>query len=302
MNKINNNLYFYENYFHSLNSLLTFKNLPQSIIFSGQGGLGKKTFLLHFFAFLLLNSSKKEAYLKDFIIKDQEILKKLLNNEYANFKIVEKKEKNSSIQIDQIRELIIFCSYEASFSSPRFILISNIEDLNSSATNSLLKLLEEPPKNTYFFLIRNSHAKIYETILSRCHKVNIKMNKKVSDELLTKLLSDFNLSSSITLDHFDAYDTPGMRIKKIIYIEENNLTDMTSVEIVKFCYEDYKKNKNLNALNYGNQIAKKLFLAKFNNNFLKYKKLYSLFEKRSKEFKDFNSSIDPTYEIVKRLS
>ena len=128
------------------------------------------------------------------------------------------------------------------------------------------------------------------------------MNKKASDELLTKLLSDFNLSSSITLDHFDAYDTPGMRIKKIIYIEENNLTDMTSVEIVKFCYEDYKKNKNLNALNYGNQIAKKLFLAKFNNNFLKYKKLYSLFEKRSKEFKDFNSSIDPTYEIVKRLS
>ena len=302
MNKVNNNLYFYEDYFQSINSLLASNSLPQSIIFSGQGGLGKKTFLLHFFAFFLLDSSEKEVYLKDFIIKDQEILKKILNNEFANFRIVEKKEKNSSIQIDQIRELIIFCSYEASFSSPRFILISNIEDLNSSATNSLLKLLEEPPKNTYFFLIRNSHAKIYETILSRCHKVNIKMNKKVSDELLTKLLSDFNLSSSITLDHFDAYDTPGMRIKKIIYIEENNLTDMTSVEIVKFCYEDYKKNKNLNALNYGNQIAKKLFLAKFNNNFLKYKKLYSLFEKRSKEFKDFNSSIDPTYEIVKRLS
>jgi DNA polymerase-3 subunit delta' len=302
MNKVNNNLYFYENYFQSLNNLLTSKNLPQSIIFSGQAGLGKKTFLLHFFAFHLLNISEKEVYLKNFIIKDQEILKKLLNNEYPNFKIVEKKEKNTSIQIDQIRELINFCSYEASFSSPRFILISNIEDLNSSATNSLLKLLEEPPKNTYFFLIRNSHAKIYETILSRCHKVNIKMNKKASDELLTKLLSDFNLSSSITLGHFDAYDTPGMRIKKIIYIEENNLTDMTSVEIVKFCYEDYKKNKNLNALNYGNQIAKKLFLAKFNNNFLKYKKLYFLFEKRSKEFKDFNSSIDPTYEIVKRLS
>ena len=302
MNKVNNNLYFYENYFRSLNNLLTFKNLPQSIIVSGQSGLGKKTFLLHFFAFFLLDSSEKEVYLKDFIIKDQEILKKILNNEFANFRIVKKKEKNSSIQIDQIRELIIFCSYEASFSSPRFILISNIEDLNSNATNSLLKLLEQPPKNTYFFLIRNSHAKIYETILSRCHKVNIKMNKKLSNELLKKLLSDFKLSSSITLDHFDAYDTPGMQIKKIIYIEENNLTDMTSVEIAKFCYEDYRKNKNLNELNYVNKIAKKLFLVKLNNNFLEYKKLYSLFEKRSKEFKVFNSSIDPNYEIVKRLS
>ena len=95
MNKVNNNLYFYENYFRSLNNLLTFKNLPQSIIFSGQGGLGKKTFLLHFFAFHLLNISEKEVYLKNFIIKDQEILKKLLNNEYPNFKIVEKKEKNT---------------------------------------------------------------------------------------------------------------------------------------------------------------------------------------------------------------
>jgi len=302
MNKVNNNLYFYENYFQSLNNLLNFKNLPQSIIFSGQSGLGKKTFLLHFFAFHLLDSTEKVAYLKDFIIKDQEILKKILNNEFANFRIVEKKEKNSSIQIDQIRELIIFCSYEASFSSPRFILISNIEDLNSSAINSLLKLLEEPPKNTYFFLIRNSHAKIYETILSRCHKVNIKMNKKISDELLTKLLSDFNLSSSFILDHFDAYDTPGMIIKKIIYINENNLTGLTSVEVVKFCYEDYKKNKNLNALNYGNQIAKKLFFAKYINNYSKYRKLHSLFEKRSKELKFFNSSIDSSYEIVKRLS
>ena len=240
--------------------------------------------------------------MKDFIIHDQGILKRLSNNEYPNFKIVEKKEKNSSIQIDQIRELINFCSYEASFTSPRFILISNIEDLNSNATNSLLKLLEDPPKNTYFFLIRNSHSKIYETILSRCHKVNIKMNKKISDELLTKLLRDFSLTSSFTLGHFDTYDTPGMIVNKIIYIEENNLTDMSSVEIVKFCYEDYKKNKDLNALNYGNQIAKKLFLEKFNTNYSKYKKLYRLFEKRSKELIDFNSNIDPTYEIVKKLS
>jgi DNA polymerase III subunit delta' len=301
MNKVNNRLYFYENYFQSLNNLLTFKNLPQSIIFSGQAGLGKKTFLLHFFAFHLLNSSEKETYLKDFTIHDQETLKKLSNNEYVNFKIVKKKKKNSFIQIDQIRELIKFCSYEASFSSPRFILILNIEDLNSNATNSLLKLLEEPPKNTYFFLIRSSHAKIYETIQSRCHKINIKMNKKISDELLTKLLSDFDLSSSSTLDHFDAYDTPGMIIKKIIYIEENNLIDMSSAEIVKFCYENYKKNKDLNSLNFGNQIAKKLFLDNYNKNFSKYKKLYSLFEKRSKELKNFNSSIDQTYEIVKRL-
>ena len=302
MNKVHNKLYFYEKHFESLNNLLTSKNLPQSIIFTGQDGLGKKTFLLHFFAFQLLNNSEKKKYIKDYIIKEQQIFDKLSNNEYVNFKIVEKKEKNSSIQIDQIRELIDFCSYRASLSSPRFILISNIEDLNSNATNSLLKLLEEPPTNTYFFLIKNSHSKIYETILSRCHKINIKINQQISDELLTKLLNDFNLPSSIILSHFDSYDTPGMVINKIIYIVKNNLIDMSSLEIVKFCYEDYKKNKDLNALNCGNQIIKKLFLDKFNIDYLKYNKMYLLFQKRFKELNNFNSSIDPFFEVIKGLS
>ena len=300
MNKVNNNLYFYENYFKSINSLLASNCLPQSIIFSGQDGLGKKTFLLHFFSFQLLDNSKKEQYLSNFITKDS-ILKKLLNNEFANFKILEKKEKNPTIKIDQIRELIKFCGYEASFSSPRFVMISNIEDLNSSATNTLLKLLEEPPANTYFFLIRNSQSRIYDTILSRCYKVNIKMNKKISEELLKKLLNDFNISDYFNFNHFDSFDTPGMIVKKIIYIKENNLTNMSSVEIIKFCYEDYKKNKNLNALDYGNQISKRIFFTKFNDDYSKYTKLYSLFEKRSKELKDFNSSIEPTYEIIQRL-
>jgi len=301
MNKVNNNLYFYEDYFQSINSLLASNSLPQSIIFSGQDGLGKKTFLLHFFAFCLLDNSKKDEYLSNFIAKE-DVLKKLLNNEFPNFKILEKKEKNLTIQIDQIRELIKFCAYEASFSSPRFVLISNIEDLNSSATNSLLKLLEEPPRNTFFFLINNTHSKIYNTILSRCYKVNIKMNKKISGELLKKLLNDFDLSKFLNFFHFDSYETPGVVVKKIIYIKENCLADMNSIEIVKFCYEDYKKNKNLNALDYGNQIAKKIFFTKYNENYSQYKKLYSLFEKRSKELKDLNSNIEPTYEIVLKLA
>jgi DNA polymerase-3 subunit delta' len=301
MNRINCNLYNYENYFKSINNLLITKNLPQSIIFSGEDGLGKKTFLLHFFSFCLFDDLAKKEYLKNFVIKDFNILKKLVNNEFVNFKIIERSVKKSSIQIDQIRELISFCSYEASMKTPRFILISNIEDLNPNATNSLLKLLEEPPKNTYFFLIRNSHSKIYETILSRCHKVNIKINQKTSSTILNKLLNDFNLSDFDIYSHFDPFDTPGSVVKKIIYMKKNELTNLNFMEIIKFFYEDYKKNKNFDALEYGNQLTKKIFFDKCKNNYKKYKKLYSLFEKRSKELIFFNSNIDSTYEIIKKL-
>ena len=301
MNKINCNLYSYENHFQSINNLLISKNLPQSVIFSGEDGLGKKTFLLHFFAFCLLSDLGKKEYLKDFVIKDLNILKKLANNEFPNFKIIERDVKKSFIQINQIREVTSFCSYEASLKTPRFILISNIEDLNSNATNSLLKLLEEPPKNTYFFLIRNSHSKIYETILSRCHKVNIKIDKKTSSAILNKLLNDFNLSNFHSYSYFDSFDTPGSVVKKIIYMKKNELTNLNFMEIIKFFYEDYKKNKNFDALEYGNQLTKKIFFDKCKNNYKKYKKLYSLFEKRSKELIFFNSNIDSTYEIIKKL-
>jgi DNA polymerase-3 subunit delta' len=302
MNRVNNNLYFYKNYFQSINNLLGSKDLPQSIIFSGEDGLGKKTFLLHFFAYSLLDELEKKQYLKSFNMKDLNIFKKLVNNELANFKIIEKRDKNSSIQVDQIREMISFCSYEASFFTPRFILISNIEDLNSSATNSLLKILEEPPKNTYFFLIKNSHSKIYETILSRCYKINIKIKKKTSDVILKNLLNDFDLSDFNRFDHFDPFDTPGSVVKKIIYMKENDLTNLNLLEIIKFCYLDYKKNKNLDALEFGNHLTKKKFFDKYNENYRKYRKLYSLFEKRSKELTIFNSNIDPTYEIIQRLN
>ena len=302
MNKINCNLYSYENHFQSINNLLISKNLPQSIIFSGEDGLGKKTFLLHFFAFCLLSDLGKKEYLKDFVIKDLNILKKLANNEFPNFKIIERDVKKSFIQINQIREVTSFCSYEASLKTPRFILISNIEDLNSNATNSLLKLLEEPPKNTYFFLIRNSHSKIYETILSRCHKVNIKIDKKTSRAILNKLLNDFNLSNFHSYSYFDSFDTPGSVVKKIIYIKKNELTNLNLIEIIKFFYEDYKKNKNFDALDYGNQLTKKIFFDKYQSNYRKYKKLYSLFEKRSKELISFNSNINSTYEIIQKLS
>ena len=301
MNRTNCNLHSYEKYFQSINNLLISKNLPQSIIFSGEDGLGKKTFLLHFFAFCLLNTLEKKEYLKNFVLKDINILKRLSHNEFSNFKIIERDVKKSFIQIDQIRELISFCSYEASTETPRFILISNIEDLNSSAANSLLKLLEEPPKNTYFFLIRNSHSKIYETILSRCHKINIKIDKKTSSTILNKLLNDFELSDFDSYSHFDPFDTPGSVVKKIIYMEKNKISNLNCTEIVKFFYEDYKKNKNFDALEYGNQLTKKIFFDKYQDNYRKYKKLYSLFEKRSKELISFNSNIDSIYRIIRKL-
>ena len=130
----------------------------------------------------------------------------------------------------------------------------------------------------------------------------LKLTKKTSSAILNKLLNDFDLSNFHSYSYFDSFDTPGSVVKKIIYIKKNELTNLNLIEIIKFFYEDYKKNKNFDALDYGNQLTKKIFFDKYQSNYRKYKKLYSLFEKRSKELISFNSNINSTYEIIQKLS
>ena len=47
------------------------------------------------------------------------------------------------------------------------------EKLNISASNKLLKLLEEPPERTIFILICNKEKSLLKTIVSRCQKINL---------------------------------------------------------------------------------------------------------------------------------
>ncbi len=55
----------------------------------------------------------------------------------------------------------------------KIFLIGNFEDATPEAQNKLLKTLEEPPKNVYFFLSAKSEEKVLPTIKSRCDKIKI---------------------------------------------------------------------------------------------------------------------------------
>ncbi len=55
--------------------------------------------------------------------------------------------------------------------------------LNINSSNALLKAIEEPSKDTYFFIINNDSQKIMNTIKSRCIDFVINLNfleKKIS--------------------------------------------------------------------------------------------------------------------------
>jgi DNA polymerase III subunit delta' len=301
MNRTNRSLYSYSEYFNFINSLFLNKKLPSSILFSGEKGIGKRTFLLHFLAYTEALENKKN-YLENFCIENHDLFEKILNNHYDNIKVIQKSEKSSLITIDQIRDVISSCSYESFLGKARFVLILNAEDLNSNASNALLKILEKPPENTYFFLVKNSDGMVGSTILSRCFKLNIRISKLELELVFKKLLADFDLQEFSNFDIFNEFDTPGSKINRILYLKDHAIESLQSIDLISYCLEDFKKNKIHNSLSYGVEFAKNFFFKKFNYNYEKSNYFYSLFVRNVSDSLKFNADLNAAVKILKKVA
>jgi DNA polymerase-3 subunit delta' len=73
----------------------------------------------------------------------------------------------------------------AAMSPWRVAVIDSMDDLNKEASNALLKMLEEPPANTLFFLVSNAPGRLLPTIRSRCRRLDF---VKLDDDAMTSIL------------------------------------------------------------------------------------------------------------------
>jgi len=94
---------------------------------------------------------------------------------YINGKYVDAID-GENIKIDQIRKLLLFLNKSTYYKSVKIVLLDNAEYLNINSSNALLKAIEEPSKDTYFFIINNDSQKIMNTIKSRCIDFVINFN------------------------------------------------------------------------------------------------------------------------------
>jgi DNA polymerase-3 subunit delta' len=71
-------------------------------------------------------------------------------------------------KIDQVRAIIHQVSYKPVEAKWKLFLLEGVEYMREEASNALLKVLEEPPGETIFFLITVTPESLLPTILSRC--------------------------------------------------------------------------------------------------------------------------------------
>ncbi|MGQ3887424.1 hypothetical protein ACQUW5_00145 [Legionella sp. CNM-1927-20] len=81
---------------------------------------------------------------------------------------IQPEKAGAAIKVEQIRDLHNSLYTSPQVSENKLILILNAERMNHAAANSLLKILEEPPRNIYFILIIESISTLPATIFSRC--------------------------------------------------------------------------------------------------------------------------------------
>ncbi len=150
--------------------------IPNAWLFHGPVGIGKASLALNVAKVLSNNNVFKKdslSYLSEKDIRNPNASLQVTNIFFCKRKWDDKKKFfQKNISIEDIRELGRKFYLSSADYSYKVCIVDTTEDLNISASNSLLKMLEEPPKNTLFILVSNNKQSILPTILSRCQKIS----------------------------------------------------------------------------------------------------------------------------------
>ncbi len=77
------------------------------------------------------------------------------------------------IVVDDIRRLSRFFGLSATDGGRRVVIVDAADEMNPSAANALLKMLEEPPKRATLLLIAHAPTRLLPTIRSRCRSLRL---------------------------------------------------------------------------------------------------------------------------------
>tara|TARA_B100000965_G_scaffold253668_1_gene213439 strand:+ start:1243 stop:2172 length:930 start_codon:yes stop_codon:yes gene_type:complete len=289
--KSSNQTYLYEHddLFNELVRLNFQNKLPNKILLSGEKGIGKCTFAYHFINCIHSSREAKPYDLKKFEINSENKSFLLTQNKSnPNFELVDIDEDKKKIDINKIRNLILRLNKSSFNNIPRFVLIDNIEFLNTNSINALLKVLEEPNDNIFFILI-NNNKKILPTLKSRCLNYKISLSFEQSIRIVNKII-DEDVSNLINQQLICNYSTPGKLLQLISYGNEFkvDLKNINLKELISLIIHDkhFKKDNSIKELTY--YLIELYFRSTISIKNIKLINLYSLFIKKIDSSKKFN--------------
>ncbi len=266
------NLFGLKENFDFLSSIYEKNTLPKVLMLSGNKGSGKSTLVNHFLYSIFdeknydkkhLSFSEKSDYYKQF--KDN-IFPNIIYINGSNF---------TSVKVEDIRNLKTKIFQSTILNKDRFIILDDIELFNSNSLNALLKIIEEPSKNNFFFLINNKSKPLIETINSRALEIKIILNENQKLEIIENLVKYFNLD--IALDPKIYQLSPGNFIKFNHIFNEYNISLADNfLDNLSLLLNLYRKNKDILFYNIAFFIVESYFKDLMSENSHSKEKIYEI--------------------------
>ena len=154
--------------------------LPQAWIVGGAEGIGKATFAWRAARFLMAHRDGDPAARPDlFVPKSHPVFHQTASLSHGDLFLLRREWNDKAkppkhftdIRVDDARRAMHMFQRAAGQGGYRVCIVDCAEDLNSSAANALLKLIEEPPPRSVFFIVAHKPSLVMPTIRSRCRKL-----------------------------------------------------------------------------------------------------------------------------------
>ncbi|EJF75874.1 DNA polymerase III subunit delta' [Bartonella alsatica] len=192
----NNMIFGHKEARHFFTQMRKERHLPHALLFEGEHGIGKATLAFHL-AWNILSSQKG-----NFLQPEHNSItwRKIMQGCHPGLLHISRRfdlktqKFKTGILIDDIRDVMHFLNQTSQDNGWRIIIIDPAEDMNRSAANAILKILEEPPAKTLFIIITHSSRKLLSTIRSRCQRISL---RPLRDDEMKKVITHIFLNRDL---------------------------------------------------------------------------------------------------------
>ena len=213
-----------------LKSSISKKHISPAYLFSGPEGVGRKKTAKVFIKSILDRNCEKESTKRKIESNNHPDLLWIEPSYMLQGKIISQGKAKSEnitiksppqIRLNQIKEIIEFLGKKPFESDYSIVIIEDIEKMNESASNALLKTLEEPNAGL-FVLLTQRPEKLLATIRSRCQIVPfIRLHDNEVNKIIQKLevVNEINKIPSETMKELITFSdgSPGKYLTNLKY-------------------------------------------------------------------------------------
>jgi DNA polymerase III subunit delta' len=146
--------------------------MPHSLLLTGPKGIGRATLAFRLAKFLLSNPGEDATSLAT--DPNLPVIRRIISGGHGDLQVIEPDPEKATkeISVDQVRQIKQFLSQTPMEGGWRIVIVDG--EMNHSASNAVLKVLEEPPKKSLLIIMSESSGRVLPTIRSRCHMVKLK--------------------------------------------------------------------------------------------------------------------------------